>query len=226
MLARRLCVIAFDPRGTGPSSDADVTTTTRDMACDAVSVLDALSVPRAHVFGISFGAMVATWMAIDSAERVDRLCLASAGPTGLSLAPSGLARDVVMVASALLPGEQANARLPGVVLSENVRDDQPERVEAIEAAAAGEPTDRIELAKHALAAARHDARDELYRIVAPTLVLGGDHDELLGEAPTLALAAAIAGARREVIQDAGHDLTLEQPEPTALRVANFFLGTV
>lgn len=225
VLAQRLRVIAFDPRGTGPSSDTDLTATTREMARDAVSVLDALAVPRAHVFGISFGAMVATWMAIDCAARVDRLCLASAGPTGLSLAPSGFARDVAMVASALLPGEEANARLPAVVLSENVREDQPERARAIEAAAADEPTDRVELAKHALAAARHDARAELDRIVAPTLVLGGDHDELLGEAPTIALAAAIPGARREVIANAGHDLTLEQPEATARRVADFFLGT-
>ncbi len=225
VLAQRFRVIAFDPRGTGPSTDSDMAATTRDMARDAVSVLDALAVPRAHVFGISFGAMVATWVAIDASSRVDRLCLASAGPTGLALSPSGLARDVVMVASALLPGARASARLPAVVLSENVRRDQPERVEEIAAASADEPTDRIELAKHALAAARHDARAELHQIVAPTLVLCGDHDELMGEAPTIALAAGITGARREVIREAGHDLTLEQPEATARRVADFFSET-
>ena len=60
--------------------------------------------------------------------------------------------------------------------------------------------------------------------MATTLVLSGDHDELLGDASTIALAAAIPGARREVIAGAGHDLTLEQPAVTAQRVAAFFLG--
>ena len=223
VLAERLQVIAFDPRGTGPSSDADLTATTRDMARDAVTVLDAVGVSRAHVFGISFGAMVATWLAIDAPERVARLCLASAGPTGLELTASGLKRGLELVASALVPGNDASAHLPAAVLSERGREDQPERVRAVEESAAADPPVRVELAKHAIAAARHDARDGLGRIAAPTLVLAGDHDELLGEAPTIALAAAIHGARREVIADAGHDLTLERPAATARRVAAFFL---
>ena len=223
-LAARLRVIAFDPRGTGASSDAPAGATTRDLARDAVAVLDALGVPVAHVFGLSFGAQIATWIAIDAPARVARLCLASAGPVGLALTASGVGRALAIGATALVPGDAAVTHLAGEVLSRDIREADPARVDAVEAAAAAAPADRVELLKHALAAARHDARAELYRVVARTLVLTGDHDELLGDAPTAALAAAIPDARREVIVGAGHDLTLERPVETAARVADFLLA--
>lgn len=223
-LARRLTVVAFDPRGVGRSSDAPTGATTRDMARDAVAVLDALRVDVAHVFGISLGAMVATWLAVDAPARVARLCLASAGPTGLALTASGVERGVVMAASLLAPDDEVVARLAEAVLSREVRarDDGP--VEAVEDAAEGEPARRAEVVKLALAAACHDAREALPEVTAPTLVLAGDRDELIGAEPPAALAAAIAGARFEVVAGAGHDLTLEQPAETARRVGDFFLG--
>ncbi len=224
VLAERLRVIAFDPRGTGASSDSAIGATTRDMARDAVAVLDAEGEAVAHVFGISMGAMVATWLAIDAPERVARLCLASAGPRGLELTASGVGHGVEMVAAMLVPGGDIGARLAGAVLSKDVQDNDPERVTEVEALAAEDPTDRVEVVKHAVAAARHDVRDDLHRITARTLVLVGDHDELIGDGPPADLAAAIAGARFEVIANAGHDLTLEQPEATARRVAEFFLA--
>ena len=224
-LAARLRVVAFDPRGTGASSDAPAAATTRDLARDAVALLDALGEPVAHVFGLSFGAMIATWVAIDAPTRVARLCLASAGPTGIALTPSGLAVGAEMAATALVPGAAAAAHLVGEVLSRDLREHDPARVAEVESVAAEAPADRVETLKHAVAAARHDARAELHRVAAPTLVLTGDHDELIGPEPTAALAAGIAGARREVIADAGHDLTLAQPEATARCVAGVLLAT-
>lgn len=224
-LAARLRVVVFDPRGTGASSDAAVDATTRDLALDAVAVLDAVGEPVAHVFGISFGAMLATWLAVDAPDRVARLCLASAGPAGIAFTASGLVRGAEMAAALLAPGADVGPALAGAVLSSDVRDRDPAKVAAVEATAAEDPTDRVEVVKRALAAARHDAREALPRIAARTLVLSGDHDELIGDGPTRELAAAIPDARHEVIADAGHDLTLEQPEVTARRVADFFLAT-
>ncbi|MDB4931886.1 MAG: Beta-ketoadipate enol-lactone hydrolase [Myxococcaceae bacterium] len=223
-LAARARVIAFDPRGTGASSDAPADATTRDLARDAVALLDALGEPVAHVFGISFGAMIATWIAVDAPARVARLCLASAGPVGFALTASGVGRALEMTATALVPGDEAVTHLVGEVLSADLREGRPSRVAAVEAAAATAPADRVEVLKHAVAAARHDASAELHRVVARTLVLAGDRDELIGDAPTAALAAAIPGARLEVVANAGHDLTLERPAETAAIVADFLLA--
>ena len=90
-LAAHARVIAFDHRGLGESSSASLRTTTRDLARDAVAVLDDAGVERVHVFGSSLGGMVATWLAADAAPRVRRLVLASTLARGLSFARSGRA---------------------------------------------------------------------------------------------------------------------------------------
>jgi len=94
-------------------------------------------------------------------------------------------------------------------------------VREIERRVRAEPATRSALLKHALAGVLHDARQELAQIDAPTLVLAGERDTLLGAAAPRALAAAIPRATFEVVSGAGHDLTLEQPIATATRVAQF-----
>src|SRR4051794_41833944 len=59
VLARHLRVITFDNRGVGRSRAFSYAYTTAAMADDAVTVLDAAGVERAHVYGISLGGMVA-----------------------------------------------------------------------------------------------------------------------------------------------------------------------
>jgi pimeloyl-ACP methyl ester carboxylesterase len=52
-LAERFDVVAFDYRGLGGSERGDGPVTTRTLADDACALLDALSIPRAHVLGWS-----------------------------------------------------------------------------------------------------------------------------------------------------------------------------
>jgi 3-oxoadipate enol-lactonase len=108
------------------------------------------------------------------------------------------------------------------MLSDEAQAQHPERLAQVETAAGHDPARRTELALHALAAGCHDAREALGGIAAPTLVLTGDRDELLGSGPCEELAKAIPGATLTRIENAGHDLTLEQPEATARVVAEFF----
>jgi 3-oxoadipate enol-lactonase len=83
------------------------------------------------------------------------------------------------------------------------------------------PTSRLSLTRLALAGLLHDAQHDLHRIVAPTLVLAGEHDYLLGTLAPRRLAACIPGAAFEIVAASGHDLTLEQPAFTAARFARF-----
>jgi len=223
-LAREFRVIAYDLRGVGQSSDAPLGVDTRSMARDALSLLDALAVPRVRVFGISLGAMVATWLAVDAPGRVVRLCLAAAGPVGLSVSPSLLGVGVEVVASMLAPKAEVLGRLSEAVTSPTLRAEDPARADAIDDAAGEETVRRGALVHHGLAAARHDARDVLGQITAPTLVLIGSRDPIVAIDQARALAEGIAGGRLEVLEDVGHDFSLEQPAETARRVARFFRG--
>lgn len=215
-------VIALDHRGNGRSSAAPVGVTTRGLARDAIHVLDHLGIARAHVFGLSLGGMAATWLALLAPSRVARLCLASTPARGIELSHAGVRRELALAACFARPLPEVEPALVHRVLSHGFREAHPDQVRLIESTVRADPSTRTALIKHALAGLLHDARRELGRIHAPTLVLAGRNDHLLGLEAPRALAAGIPGATFEVIADAGHDLTLEQPSVTAARVARFF----
>jgi pimeloyl-ACP methyl ester carboxylesterase len=224
-LAERLAharqVIAFDPRGVGQSSDPPWTYTTQAMARDAVELLDAQKVPRAHVFGLSLGGMVASWLAIAAPERVARLILASTLPR-----PERISHRIVNKAPRLLRalmrhGVEAEVGLVQQILSSRFVAEHPDRVRAIGEAVRRHPTRGRNLAKLALAAARHDAEPWLRNITAPSLILVGDRDPIAGARSQAELLHDIPNARLIIIADSGHDLSLEQPAATAAAVHSF-----
>lgn len=205
-------VLAFDHRPL---------TTTRSLAHDTLHLLDHLGVARTHVFGISLGGMVATWLAALAPARVHGLVLASTPPWGLSLSHAGLRRGLSLATCLARPRDQIEAKLVHRIISHQFRRDHPGELRRIEALADAVPTSRTALVTLALAGLRHDARAVLPTITAPTLVLVGEHDMLLGMDPPRAVAAAIPGAAFAVIAASGHDLTLERPQTTAARVEEF-----
>ena len=69
-------VIAFDNRGVGQTDAPDHAYTTRMMAGDALGLMNALGIDRAHVLGVSMGGMIAQELALESPERVRSLHLA------------------------------------------------------------------------------------------------------------------------------------------------------
>jgi pimeloyl-ACP methyl ester carboxylesterase len=66
--------------------------------------------------------------------------------------------------------------------------------------------------QHAALMGRPDSRPFLASIKCPTLVLVGRQDALTPVAMAQEIAAGIAGARLEIIEDCGHLSTIEQPQ--------------
>ena len=64
-------------------------------------------------------------------------------------------------------------------------------------------------------------RSRLHRIRIPTLFLWGKQDGILSESYGRAFAAAVPGARFELIDKAGHFPHIEQPQVFADRVFAF-----
>jgi pimeloyl-ACP methyl ester carboxylesterase len=61
-------------------------------------------------------------------------------------------------------------------------------------------------------AERPDSTPDLSGITVPAFIVTGDEDVIIDPAESQAMADAIAGARLQVIPDAGHFVALEQPE--------------
>jgi 3-oxoadipate enol-lactonase len=68
-LAAEHRVIWFDNRGTG-ESDTTRRVTVQELADDAVAVMNAAGVQRAHIFGVSMGGGVILELALQHPERV------------------------------------------------------------------------------------------------------------------------------------------------------------
>lgn len=78
-------VIRYDSRDTGRSTSWELGRPTyglRDLAADALALLDHFDVRKAHVFGVSQGAGIAQLLAIDHPDRVATLVLMSGTPGG------------------------------------------------------------------------------------------------------------------------------------------------
>ena len=223
-LSERVRVIAFDLRGTGRSSAEPTWVSTKGIARDSVGVLDHLGIGRTHVFGISLGGMAATWLAIRAPSRVARLCIASAPARGIAVTRAGLHRELAMAACFVRPRDEVEAGLVYRTFSARFRREHPDEVRRLERALHANPASRVALLKHALAGLLHDASRELHRIDAPTLVLAGEDDFLVGTEAVRALSRGIPEASFETITSAGHDLTLEQPCATAARALHFLLS--
>jgi pimeloyl-ACP methyl ester carboxylesterase len=68
---------------------------------------------------------------------------------------------------------------------------------------------------------REPIASELGRITAPTLVIVGADDVATPVAKAEAIVAAIPGSRLEVVPDAGHSATIEQPEAVTRLIEEF-----
>ncbi|MDE3132836.1 MAG: 3-oxoadipate enol-lactonase [Acidobacteriota bacterium] len=205
-LARSFRVITFDQRGHGASPIPPGPYAMSDLGEDVIALLDRLGVERASYVGLSIGGMAGIWLGANAPERLDRLVLMC---TSAHAPPASRWRErVAAVRAAGTTASIADAVVarwftPSWSLA------HPDAVAAHRAMIAG--TDPDGYCGCCEAIAEMDLRDALPRIPVPTLVLGGADDLALPPEHQRLIAAAIPGARLELIADAAHIASAEQP---------------
>ncbi|MFI7543985.1 3-oxoadipate enol-lactonase [Actinoplanes sp. NPDC049599] len=203
-LTGRFRVIRYDARGHGRSPVPPGRYALADLGRDALALLDRLGVGRAHVCGLSLGGMTAMWLAAHAPERVDRLLLfctsALLGP------PSGWAERAATVRAAGT-GAVAGAVVDRWLTPAYAAAHPAERDRLREMIAA---TPAPGYAGACAAIEEMDLRPDLPRIVAPTLVVAGADDPATPPEHGAAIAAAVPGARLEVVPAAAHLASWEQ----------------
>ncbi|MEN2739173.1 alpha/beta fold hydrolase [Microbacterium sp. X-17] len=214
-LAEGFRVIVFDHRGIGDSGAGDPAAySTRQFADDALAVLDEAGVSAAHVLGHSMGGRVAQWLAAEHPSRVRRLVLI--GTTASDRAGGADDRRDPAVVGDLLSGDR-DRMLPLFFDADWARAN-PGAVAGFFDRVASRPA----LRGHFAASRDHDAREELGRIRAETLVIHGRGDALTPVAHARLLADGIPHARLLEL-DARHGLHLDTPE--VLAAVRAFLAT-
>ncbi len=190
--------------------------TVGDMAADALGVLDALEIKKAHVVGVSMGGMIAQRVAIAAPERVTSLTsiMSTSGARGLPQPdrkvmrvllsrPTSTSQDAVVdhyvklftaIGSPAHPTPEAEMR---------------ERI----ARGVQRSFHPVGTLRQMLAIVSDITRAaQLSRVKAPTLVLHGKADPLVPYACGEDTARRISGSKLVGIDGMGHDLP---PEPVA-----------
>ncbi|MCC5947965.1 MAG: alpha/beta fold hydrolase [Nitriliruptoraceae bacterium] len=236
LLASGREVITFDNRDAGLSEGCDerpgderdlerwrdgepfeVAYTLSDLRDDALAVLDHLGLDAAHVLGRSMGGMIAQRLAAEAPERVVSLT-SMQSTTGAAdvgqpseAAMEAIARPTPPTREAVIAASLERNRItgsPGLIDEDAVR----ARLEAAyDRAYRPAGTTRQLLA----ILAEPDRTPLLGTITAPTLVVHGDRDTLVAVSGGRATAAAIPGARLEVVEGMGHDLPAPLIAPVA-----------
>lgn len=223
VLAESREVIAFDNRGVGRSDRPPGPYSTPEMADDAIAVLDAAGVDRAHVYGISLGGAIAQEIALCHPERVAGLVLGATLPGGERTVMPDEATLTFFRRRAEMPALEAVwASVPysyGPVTrrerAQRIADDLEQRLRF--------PVEPESYSAQLAASLGHDASDRLGQITAPTLVVHGEEDRMVPAKNARALADAIPGARLELWPDASHIYPTDEPEADR-SVARFLVG--
>jgi 3-oxoadipate enol-lactonase len=199
--------IAYDQRGHGASPVPPGPYTIDDLGRDALALLDHLGLERAAFVGLSIGGMVGQWLAANAPERITRLVLLCT--TAHFPSPDPWRERAATVRRAGTVGVVADA-VVARWLTEPFAAAHPRLVAGFKAMMSGQPPDGYAACCDALATL--DERDALRRIRAPTLVVGGAQDAAIPIEHQRALAAAIPGARLEVLDPGAHVVSAERAD--------------
>ncbi|MEO9599181.1 alpha/beta hydrolase [Parasphingorhabdus sp.] len=183
-----------------------------DMARDAVGVLDALKIDKAHIVGASMGGMIGQLIAADHADRLLSFTPVMSSTNGPDL-PGATAevRKVLMRTARAKPRTPEEAlelglEFSSIIASEEGRNRPEERRELMKLAqerAFYPPGPKRQMAAIIDSG---NLRPVAKRIMAPTLVIHGADDPLIPHVCGQDIAKYIDGARFELIDGMGHDL--------------------
>lgn len=227
LVDRGFKVVTFDNRDIGLSTKIDAAPPTKlqsamfsisrrfaksayllsDMAKDAVGLLDALNIERAHVVGMSMGGMIAQTMAIEHPSRV-RSLTSIMSTTGNPRV--GRPKTSVVVRALKLTGGSketfADRQASLFKLFSGSLYDELEIREVAKLSLERDFTPDGTARQMAAIMASPDRTPQLKKLNVPTLVVHGLEDGLVQPSGGYATTKAIPGARLLAFPDMGHNL--------------------
>lgn len=200
---------AVDNRGTGRSAKPAGRYSLEQMAADALAVLDAEGVERAHVIGASMGGILAQIIAVRAPERTQSLILACT-----ACRHHEWRRELLEEWA-----EEVQANGMGALSEDGLRWLVGPRlrrrfgvwINLLARIVLQSPPEPFVSQIHAILDMPDDLRFELKHITAPTLVITGSQDALTPVGDAEELVELIPHAELCVLRGAAHGLMVEAP---------------
>jgi len=217
-LAKSNEVIVASHPGFGLSSRPDFVSTIDDVVYAYLDLVEAMDLKDVTLVGASIGGWIAAELAVRGSDRFTKLVLID--PVGVKLGSreERPIYDVFGLTNDELPDMYFGSRDSGLAAMHDLKfPDFPE------AAAVRHARNRETLSLYGWAPTLYNPKllQRLHRIKAPTLVLWGDKDRVVGVAYGQQYAAAISGAKFEVIPGVGHLGYYENPDEFGRRTQAF-----
>lgn len=226
-------VIRFDNRDVGlsthftdaPTDECGAAYRLTDMADDAVAVLDAVGVARAHVMGLSMGGMIVQQLAIRHADRLQSMVsvMSHTGEPGYGTSTSEARAQLIAP-----PATDRESAIAHALAGQRIWGSPEFADEGRCAAGAGRAFDRAfdpaGVGRQYLAIVASSWADGLPTVLTPTLVMHGTADTLIDISGGRRTAELIPGARFVQIEGMGHDYPPALWERWVDEIAGFCLA--
>jgi pimeloyl-ACP methyl ester carboxylesterase len=212
-------VIRYDHRDTGRSVSYEPGAgpySLRDLAEDAVGLLDAFGLESAHLVGMSMGGWIGQLVALDHPDRVASLTLISTSPTAGPSDPDLPEMSEKLQAFFAEEASEPDWSDRDAVIDYIVEGERPfagsrpfdeAAIRAIAARAFDRTTNLASsITNHAAIDSGDRWRERLGEVSVPTLVIHGTEDPMYPYGNAVALAKEIAGAQLLALERVGHEV--------------------
>jgi 3-oxoadipate enol-lactonase len=175
--AKHFTCISVDLRGTGESDNPPGDYTTEQLADDVAAFMQAMGISRAHVAGLSLGAVTGIWLAAKHPEMVRSLSLHSPW-TKTETYQCTVIQSFQVLAKALnsVPEMVIQGLFPWCLTPE-LYAEKPEYIQQLCDFVRSRPAQTVEsFLQQSGAVLNHNVDSHLSRVTAPTLITFGNRD--------------------------------------------------
>ena len=190
-------------------------------ANDAISLLDRLSIPRAHVFGVSMGGMIAQELGAHYPQRVASLILGCTTPGGRNAVQAPPESLKALQGRADMTPEEAGREGWKLSFSEEFIRTHQEQLEENLKRTLEHATPRFAYERHYQATMTLRVFKFLKDIKIPTLVVTGRDDVLIPSANSEIIAREIPGAELKIFDNVGHGFFISARDPFIATMQEF-----
>ena len=188
--------------------DLSVACSIQDMATDQVRAMRILGIRRASILGVSQGGMIAQLLAASEPELVEKLVLAVTAPWANEKVQACVNCWIALA-------EQGNHKALMIDTAEKSYSMQflkKYRLLYPALGMVGKPANYDRFLINARSILDFDAREDLQHISCPTLILGGEDDQIVGAEASRELCTLIAGSAVYLYPGLGHAAYEEAPD--------------
>jgi 3-oxoadipate enol-lactonase len=203
--SKHFTCVSVDLRGTGESDKPAGAYSTEMFADDVAALMQAMGIPKAHIYGVSLGAATGLWLAAKYPERVKSLSLHSAWHKSdpyLKTVVNGwqaMARQLNDMSETVIQGIFPWCFTPELYAQ------KPEYIQALSDFVRGRPKQPLDaFIQQSNAAIEHDAAAQLGRIRAPTQITFGRHDVVCSTRFADPLKSGIENSELHIFENCSH----------------------